>query len=76
MRMQWVAKEVHQALAILNKTTGKLLNYSQLLRHPNYCADWTKSSANEFGYLANGVGGLVKGTNTICFIHRQDIPKD
>ncbi|KAL7475246.1 hypothetical protein ACHAW6_001168, partial [Cyclotella cf. meneghiniana] len=53
---------------------GKLLKYCQLLCHPDYQADWSKSSANEFGHLANGVGGHVKGTNTICFIQKQDIP--
>ena len=31
-------------------------------------------SANEFGRLANGVGGCVKGTNTIKFVHRRDVP--
>ena len=56
--------------------TGKLLNYCQLLRHPAYHEDWTISSANEFGLLANGVGGRVKGTNMIRFICKCDIPKD
>jgi hypothetical protein len=60
----------------MNKTSGKLLNYRQLLHHPAYRDDWTKSSANEFGRLANGVGGWVKGTNTICFIHKKYIPTD
>ncbi len=31
-------------------------------------------SANEFGRLANGVGGCIKGTNTIKFINKRDIP--
>jgi hypothetical protein len=46
----------------MDKATGKMLNYRQLLRHPKYSADWQLSSANEFGRLTNGVGGRVKGT--------------
>jgi hypothetical protein len=68
--------EVHKALAVLDKSTGKLLNYRQLLRHPVYQGDWTISSANEFGRLAQGVGGRIKGTDTIRFIRKSDIPQD
>ena len=32
------------------------------------------STVNEFGRLAQGVGGPVKGTNTIKFIHKTDVP--
>ena len=60
----------------MDKTTGKMLNYRQLIRHPDYHADWTRSSANEFGRLANGVGGRIKGTNTIRFIPKAKVPKD
>ena len=31
-------------------------------------------SANEFGRLANGVGGHIKGTNTIKIIHKRGVP--
>jgi hypothetical protein len=57
----------------MDKDTGRLLNYRQLLQHPDYQEPWTKSSANEFGRLANGVRGHVKGTNTIKFIRKKDI---
>ena len=40
-----------------------------------YKKDWQLSSANEFGCLANGVGGRIKGTNTIKFIRMQDVKK-
>ena len=60
----------------MDKATGKMLNYRQLLRHPAYNADWTLSSANEFGRLANGVGGRVQGTNTITFISKSAVPRD
>jgi len=35
---------------------------------------WSKSSANKFERLANGVGGCIKGTNTIKFINKRNIP--
>jgi hypothetical protein len=74
--LQRVENQVHQALAVLDQATGKMLNYRQLLTHPAYHANWTLSSANEFGRLANGVGGRVKGTNTIKFIRKSNIPHD
>ena len=61
---------------MLNRQTRRLLKYRQLLKHPDYRHDWTISSANEFGRLANGVGGRVKGTNTIEFVTLNSIPRD
>ena len=76
-RLTQLENEVHQALAVMDKQTGRMMNYRQLLRHPLYKADWSLSSANEFGRLANGVGGRIKNpTNTIKFIPRSAIPKD
>ena len=57
------------------QTTGKLLNYCQLLRHPTYHDEWTLSSANELRWLASGNGDWIKGTNTILFIRKCNIPK-
>jgi hypothetical protein len=74
--MKRVETEVHLVMAVMDQDTGKLLNYLALLRHPAYHNDWTKSSANKFGCLANSIGGRVKGTNTIRFIRKCDIPKD
>jgi hypothetical protein len=73
---QQLEQEVHEAMAVLDKESGKLLNYRQLLQHPKYKADWSVSSANEFGRLAQGVGGRIKNpTDTIRFIYESDIPK-
>ena len=70
--------KVHnKAMAVMDANTGKILNYRQLMHHPDYKQPWSKSSANEFGQLANGVGGQIKKpTNTIKFIHKDDVPKD
>ena len=67
--------EVQQALADMDKDTGQLLNYQQLIRNPKYKKEWKISAANEFGQLAQGVGGCIKGTNTIKFIFKHKVPK-
>jgi hypothetical protein len=68
--------EVHQALAVMDKETGRLLNYQQLLRSPKHKKAWSMLVANKFGRLAQGVGGQIKGTNTIRFIHQHEVPAD
>jgi hypothetical protein len=56
-------------MAVMDNDTGKLLNYSQLMNSPKYKKAWSLSAANEFGKLANGIGGCIKNpTNTIKFI--------
>jgi hypothetical protein len=67
--------EVQQALAVMEKDTGWLLNYQQLIHNPKYKKAWNQSAANEFGCLAQGVGNPIKGTNTIKFIHKSKVPK-
>ena len=53
-----------------------VLKYRQLINHPTLGPTWSKSSSNEFGRLAQGVGGCIKGTETIFFVKREDIPQD
>ena len=67
--------EVYQAMAVMDASTGKMLNYRQLCRDPRYKIQWDKSAANEFGRLANGVGSRIKGTNTIKFIRKSNVPQ-
>lgn len=71
-----VENEVQQALAVMDKDTGQMLNYRALIRDPKYRKDWLLSAANEFGRLAQGVGNRIKGTNTIHFIKRNEVPAD
>ena len=61
---------------VLDEETGQMLSYRQLLQHPKYKDDWAISSANEFGRLAQGLKGRVKGTNTIFFIAKSQVPAD
>ena len=44
--------------------------------HPELSEDWTFSSVNKFRRLVQGVGGRVKGTDTIFFINKSELPHD
>jgi hypothetical protein len=65
-----------QAQLVCNTHTGNYLNYRQLMRDPKHSKVWYGSSENEFGRLAQGVGGRVTGTNTIFFIQKDQVPID
>ena len=62
--------------AVIDQETGEKLEYRDLLRHPTLKKDWEISGANEFGRLAQGVGGRIKGTDTIKFIRKEEIPPE
>ena len=64
------------ANAVLDGDTGEMLEYRQLLRHPKLGPAWNTSGANEIGRLAQGVGGRIKGTNTINFIRKGEVPPE
>jgi hypothetical protein len=64
------------AYPVLDVETRKLLEYCQLRRDPRFKDIWERSAANDFGMLAQGVGNQVKGTNTIFFIHKNEVPPD
>jgi hypothetical protein len=65
---------VEYANEIFDEESGKLMKYRQLITHPKYKEVWFHSSSNEFGRLAQGVGGRIQGTNTIFFIHKHQVP--
>ncbi len=61
----------------MDKDTGKLLNYRQLMNNPKYKKAWSLSAANKFGRLANGNGGRIKNpTNTSEFISQYELSAD
>jgi hypothetical protein len=72
---EFMENEVQQPLAVMERDTGRLLNYQQLICNPKYKKAWNLSAANKFGWLAQGVGNRIKGTNTIKFIHKRKVPK-
>jgi hypothetical protein len=64
------------AKAVAHPVMGKPMEYCQLIANPITQADWQVSAAKEFGRLAQGVRGRIKGTNTIFFISHHDMPAD
>jgi Reverse transcriptase (RNA-dependent DNA polymerase) len=52
------------------------MEYQHLISDPITRADWQTSAATEFGQLAQGVGGRIKGTDTITFIPHHAMPAD
>jgi hypothetical protein len=48
------------AAPVLDVDTGKLLEYRALLKHPKFKEAWSISASNEFGRLAQGVGGRIR----------------
>ncbi len=76
-RIARLENEFHQAMAVMDADTGKLLNYRQLMRSMKYREAWSLSSANKFRRLANGIGGRIKNpTNTIEFIFQHKVPTE
>ena len=65
------------AFAVLDATSGQMLNYRQLLQHPQFKEQWSHSSANKFGRLFQGIGGCIaKSTNTCFFINKHQVSAD
>ena len=62
--------------AMLNEDTGELMEYHRLIRNPKYRELWTNSYGNELGRLAQEMPIRVKGTDTILFIHKNQVPAD
>jgi hypothetical protein len=62
--------------AVIHPITGVAMEYRQLIQDPITKEAWQRSAANEFSRLAQGVGGRIKGTNTIRFIPHTDLPAD
>jgi hypothetical protein len=47
-RITSLENKVHLAMAVMDKDTGKLLNYRQLMNNPKYIKAWSLSAANKF----------------------------
>jgi hypothetical protein len=61
---------------VLHPDTGCPMTYRQLIKHPLFAEKWNHSSANKFGRLAQGIGGCIKGTDTICLVSKEQVPAD
>jgi hypothetical protein len=61
---------------VLDMDTRKLMEMKHLLVNPKYKEVWGKSYTTELGRLAQGIPGVSKGTDTIVFIQRDEVPID
>jgi len=62
--------------AVLDSKTGELLEYRHLLKRPHYREVWGNAFGKEIGRLAQGIPGVVEGTDTIDSINKSDVPAD
>ena len=60
----------------MHEDTGELLEYRQLVKIPKYRDKWSQAFGKEIGRLAQGLKGVVEGTNTWFFMPYEDIPED
>ena len=54
---------------------GQSLEYRDLIKRPDLKDAWVKSMANELGRYAQGIRD-VKGTDTITFFKKSEVPED
>ena len=67
----------HTVNAVINPKNGKEAKITQLITGQIDGQDkniWLNALTNEIGRLAQGIKGRIDGTNTIFFIHPEDIP--
>ena len=67
--------------AVIDKETGKAMEYCDLIKDERHKETWNRAGANEYGRLFQGVGKnedgtqRVKGTNTCHWIPRSKVPR-
>ena len=70
-----LACHAHQCHAVTHHTTGKQFEYRDLIKDPFYIQTWLASGAIKLGRLAQGLPSYnVKGTDTIFFINKYQVP--
>jgi hypothetical protein len=60
--------------AVIRPTMGANMECRGLITDKETFPTWDRAAANEFGRLAQGVGGRIEGSNTIYFIPRSAVP--
>jgi hypothetical protein len=70
--MTWLCEMTNSVLG----EKGEILEYRHLISNPKTKSVWEHSYGNEIGRLAQGMPGRNKGTNTIFFIPRDQVPHD
>ena len=68
-------------MPIINKETGKAMEYRVLIKDERHKETWNRAGSNEYGRLFQGVGKnkdgtqRVTGTNTCHWIPQLQVPK-
>jgi hypothetical protein len=62
------------ANAVICPDTGKSLENQELIILLRYKIRWMRSTTNDIGRLAQGLKCGIKGTKTIIFIRKSDVP--
>jgi hypothetical protein len=65
----------HQANAVIHPVTGKVMEYSALMKDPRLQPLWTRGFGNECGRLFQGIRD-IPGTDTCFFTELKNIPND
>ena len=52
------------------------MQYRQVMKCPKYQKLYAKYHSKELGRLAQGIPGVVNGTNIIFFINKTDVPAE
>jgi hypothetical protein len=60
--------------AIVDPTTGALMEYRHLIANERTKATWETACSNEFGRLMSGLKRGIKGTETMHFINANQVP--
>ena len=60
--------------AVLEEETGDLLEYCHLIKRPHHKKVWGGAFSKEVDRLAQGILGIVEGTETLNFIFKNEIP--
>jgi hypothetical protein len=75
-RLAKLERKIYKALAVMDKATGKMLNYRQLLRHPKYSADWQLFVCQRIWTPHKWCRWSRERHHTIKFIKKSKIPRD
>ena len=52
------------------------MEYRNIIKYPYTRATWTRSAANEFGRLMEGLKRGITGTQAMKMVYRRNIPKE
>jgi hypothetical protein len=64
------------ANAFIHPTTGANMEYRGLISDEETFPTWDRAAENEFGRLAQGVGGRIEEPNEIFCIPRSAVPRN